>query len=123
MIYTFFLPQVTSLGDDEDGSGGSGDAIADLLAEISGEGSSDGDGSGGDPGSGGGGNGSSEEEEDPLELVEVSEDFYYMAHVMRLMAAMHSIVSLAMLVAYYHLKVREKEQKEKRGKGNGFFFF
>lgn len=70
---------------------------------MSGEGSSDGDASGGD--GSGGSNGSSEEEEDPLELVEVSEDFYYMAHVMRLMAAMHSIVSLAMLVAYYHLKV------------------
>lgn len=61
------------------------------------------------------GSGSSEEEEDPLELVHVDEDFYYMAHVMRLAALLHSIVSLAMLIAYYHLKVplaifkREKE--------------
>lgn len=45
----------------------------------------------------------------------MDEDFYYMAHVMRLAALLHSIVSLAMLIAYYHLKVplaifkREKE--------------
>lgn len=38
-----------------------------------------------------------------------------MAHVMRLAAILHSLVSLAMLIAYYHLKVplaifkREKE--------------
>lgn len=38
-----------------------------------------------------------------------------MAHVLRLMALLHSIASLAMLIAYYHLKVplaifkREKE--------------
>lgn len=38
-----------------------------------------------------------------------------MAHVMRLAAMLHSLVSLAMLIAYYHLKVplaifkREKE--------------
>lgn len=45
----------------------------------------------------------------------MSEDYFYMAHVLRLMALLHSIVSLAMLIAYYHLKVplaifkREKE--------------
>jgi len=50
-----------------------------------------------------------------LELVQVNQDFFYMAHVMRLAAMLHSLVSLAMLIAYYHLKVplaifkREKE--------------
>lgn len=58
-------------------------------------------------GSGSGENGSEEDDEEPQELVEVAEDYYYMAHVMRLLAALHSIVSLAMLVAYYHLKVLE----------------
>lgn len=40
-----------------------------------------------------------------IELVHVGEDFFYMAHVMRLAALLHSLVSLAMLVAYYNLKV------------------
>ncbi|KAK9885791.1 hypothetical protein WA026_013660 [Henosepilachna vigintioctopunctata] len=66
-------------------------------------------------GSGSGASDGSGEEEDPLELVHVDEDFYYMTHVMRLAAMLHSLVSLAMLIAYYHLKVplaifkREKE--------------
>lgn len=61
------------------------------------------------------GSGDSAEEDDLPELVHVDEDFYYMAHVMRLAAMLHSAVSLAMLIAYYHLKVplaifkREKE--------------
>lgn len=46
-----------------------------------------------------------EDDEDLIELVHVDEDFFYMAHVMRLMAALHTLVSLAMLIAYYHLKV------------------
>jgi hypothetical protein len=49
--------------------------------------------------------GQDDEEEDPIELVHVDEDFFYMAHVMRLMAALHTLVSVAMLIAYYHLKV------------------
>lgn len=53
-------------------------------------------GSGEDMGSG---------EEDPIELVHVDQDFFYMEHVMRLMALLHSLSSLAMLIAYYHLKV------------------
>lgn len=50
-----------------------------------------------------------------LELVHVNQEFFYMAHIMRLAAILHSLVSLAMLIAYYHLKVplaifkREKE--------------
>lgn len=91
-------------GDEE----GSGQMISDILAEMSGEGASgSGSGSGIEIGSGSGED-ESEEEEDAyaLEYVEVSEDFYYMAHVIRLMAILHAIVSLAMLVAYYHLKVR-----------------
>lgn len=93
------LNQVSSLADDSDEEGSGG--MADLLAEISGEGASGLAGSGLEMGSGSGEN--NEEEED--EIVEVDEDYYYMAHVMRLLALLHSIVSLAMLVAYYHLKV------------------
>lgn len=117
--------KVTTLGeDDDDGSGsgafgGSGSGMDSLMAEMSGSGS----GSGSIPevpiGGGDGGSeedgGSAEEEDDPLELVHVNEDFFYMAHVMRFAALLHSLVSLAMLIAYYHLKVplaifkREKE--------------
>lgn len=92
--------------DSEGGEEGSGQ-IVDMLAEMSGEGASgSGNGSGVEIGSGSG-EAESEEEEDEyaLEYVEVAEDFYYMAHVIRLMAILHAIVSLAMLVAYYHLKV------------------
>ncbi|KAL3284793.1 hypothetical protein HHI36_018934 [Cryptolaemus montrouzieri] len=91
--------KVSSLSEGIEGSGASGN---DDI--ISGSGS----GSGANEGSG-------EEEEDPLEMVHVDEDFYYMSHVMRLAAMLHSLVSLAMLIAYYHLKVplaifkREKE--------------
>lgn len=88
----------------EDG-GGSGSGITGIPDIIEGS---------GDNGSGMG-SGDSGEEDDGPELVHVDEDFYYMAHVMRLAALLHSIVSLAMLIAYYHLKVplaifkREKE--------------
>lgn len=82
---------------------GSG-SMADLLAEMSGEAPSGSGGSGVELGSGSGEDGSEEDEEVP-EIVEVSEDYYYVAHIMRLLAALHSIVSFAMLVAYYHLKV------------------
>jgi len=90
------------LTDDSD-EGASGQ-IPDLLEEISGE-SSGLTSSGMEFGSGSGENGSEEDDEEPQEFVQVAEDYYYMAHVMRLLAALHSIVSLAMLVAYYHLKV------------------
>lgn len=70
---------------------GSKEDISDILRDGSGEGSGLGSGE--------------ESEEDPLELVHVDEDFYYMMYVMRLAALLHSIVSLAMLIAYYHLKV------------------
>lgn len=86
---------------DEEGSG----RIMDLLTEMSGDGPSGLAGSGAELGSGSGENGSEEEEEEVQEFVEVAEDYYYMAHVMRLLAILHSMVSLAMLVAYYHLKV------------------
>jgi len=90
------------LTDDSD-EGASGQ-IPDLLEEISGE-TSGLTSSGMEFGSGSGENGSEEDDEEPQEFVQVAEDYYYMAHVMRLLAALHSIVSLAMLVAYYHLKV------------------
>lgn len=91
---------------DEEDSG----RMADLLAEMSGDGPSGLAGSGVEMGSGSGDDGSEEEDEEAQEFVEVSEDYYYMAHVMRLLAALHSIVSLAMLVAYYHLKVYFKTE-------------
>lgn len=100
------LIQVTSLAGDSDDEG-SGSTMADLLAEMSGDGPSGSGGSGVELGSGSGENGSEEEDDEVPEIVEVAEDYYYMAHVMRLLAALHSIVSLAMLVAYYHLKVLE----------------
>ncbi|XP_014249566.1 ryanodine receptor isoform X2 [Cimex lectularius] len=109
--------KVTTLGEDED-DGGSGAASAaksmeELLVELSGEAKSGEVENVSGVGSDGGGSG--EEDEDPLELVHVNEDFFYMEHVMRLAALLHSLVSLAMLIAYYHLKVplaifkREKE--------------
>lgn len=110
---------MTSLVDESE-NGESGESIASLLNEMSGEGmsgSGSGSGAGGsgiEIGSGGEGDGS-EEEEDPPEFVEVAEDFYYMAHVMRLMAVLHSLVSLAMLVAYYHLKVKHLFRRYKMG--------
>ncbi|KRG04792.1 uncharacterized protein Dmoj_GI18926, isoform L [Drosophila mojavensis] len=69
-------------------------------------------------GLGGSGDGSGDgdfEDDDIPELVHVDEDFFYMEHVLRIAALLHSLVSLAMLIAYYHLKVplaifkREKE--------------
>lgn len=108
------------MGEDDENAESSKEDLADLLG-----GSGSGSGSGSGLGSGGGLSGElggtsgdeagSEEEEDPIELVHVSEDYFYMAHVMCLMAIMHSLCSLAMLIAYYHLKVplaifkREKE--------------
>lgn len=80
---------MSSLSDDE--GSGSKDGGSGIIIDGSGEGSGSGEGE--------------DDEEDPLELVHVDEDFYYMTHVMRLAALLHSIVSLAMLIAYYHLKV------------------
>lgn len=95
--------KVTTLGEDnEDGSGGSELNNLDISGSGAIElGSADGSGEG------------EAEDDDPLELVQVDE--VYIEHVMRFAAAMHSLVSLCMLIAYYHLKVplaifkREKE--------------
>ncbi|XP_072162212.1 ryanodine receptor isoform X2 [Bemisia tabaci] len=103
--------KVTVIGGEEE-DGGSGDDFGglsgeDLLGSV-----------GLDAGSGedgGGSGGSGEDEEEPLEIVHVDEDFFYMYHILRFAAFLHSLVSLAMLIAYYHLKVplaifkREKE--------------
>lgn len=96
------LNQVTTLGEDgEDGDDGSssGEELADLMDELSAEVNSSEILSGEESG------GEVDDEEDLIELVHVDEDFFYMAHLMRLMAALHTLVSLAMLIAYYHLKV------------------
>jgi len=68
--------------------------VDELSAEVNSTESMSGEDSGGE-----------DDDEDLIELVHVDEDFFYMAHVMRLMAALHTLVSLAMLIAYYHLKV------------------
>ncbi|CAB0015939.1 unnamed protein product, partial [Nesidiocoris tenuis] len=111
------VSQVTSLGEDGDDDGSGEAAADDLLEELSGEvasamdvsriiGSAGGDtnGDGGGSGEDGGGSGE-EDDEEPLELVHVDEDFFYMAHVIRVAAIIHTLVSLALLIAYYQLKV------------------
>lgn len=66
-------------------------------------------------GSGSGSGADDGEDSDPPESVHVDEDFFYIEHVLRMAAFLHSTCSLAMLIAYYHLKVplaifkREKE--------------
>lgn len=90
--------KVSTLGVDGEGSGSK---EADLIGPGEGSGSGSGEGS--------------SEEDDPPEKVHVNEDFYYIEHVMRLAAFLHSVVSFSMLVAYYNLKIplaifkREKE--------------
>lgn len=96
--------KVTTFGEENEGSGDSD------LSDITGSGS--GSGAGGIELGSAEGSGEAEEE-GPLELVQVDE--IYIQHVMRFAAFMHSLVSLCMLIAYYHLKVplaifkREKE--------------
>lgn len=97
--------KVTTYGEDGD------EDVDDLLGFGSGSGML-GAGSGDDGSGSGDGDG---EEEEPLESVHVSEDFFYIEHVLRASAMLHSLCSLCMLIAYYHLKVplaifkREKE--------------
>lgn len=95
---------MTSL--DDDSKDDSTEIMGDLLTELSGEGSSGGSGSGLGKDFGSGEEEGSEDDEDLIEFVEVSKDWIFIAYLMRIMAIMHSIISLAMLVAYYHLKVR-----------------
>ena len=45
-----------------------------------------------------------DDDEDPMEHIHVDEKFSYLEHVIRFMAVLHSIISLFMLIAYYHLK-------------------
>ncbi|KOB76511.1 Ryanodine receptor 44F, partial [Operophtera brumata] len=72
-------PQVSTL----EGEGGEGSGIGDIIG-----------GSGSGAGSGSGD-----------EVVHIDEDFFYMEHVIKIAAAAHSVVSLAILIGYYHLKV------------------
>ncbi|XP_044571096.1 ryanodine receptor isoform X10 [Drosophila ananassae] len=102
--------KVTTLVEESDGSG-----EEELILGSGSGGGADITGSGFGGGSGDGGSGDGEIEDDVPELVHVDEDFFYMEHVLRIAAMLHSLVSLAMLIAYYHLKVplaifkREKE--------------
>ncbi|KAL0274262.1 UNVERIFIED_CONTAM: hypothetical protein PYX00_006731 [Menopon gallinae] len=111
--FILLLYKVTTLGEDEEGDGS--EEVEDVLENISGEVSGEVASAAAAASGSGEADGGSGEEDDPIELVHVSEDYFYMAHVLRLMALLHSIVSLAMLIAYYHLKVplaifkREKE--------------
>lgn len=94
--------KVTTFGEEnDDGSGGSDLNNMDVS------------GSGGVELGSAEGSSETDPEDDPLEIVQVDE--VYIEHAMRFAAAMHSLVSLCMLIAYYHLKVplaifkREKE--------------
>lgn len=63
---------------------------------------------GGTMGSGfgsGEGSGEGEEDEEALESIHVDEEYFYVEHVLRGCAILHSIISFCMLVAYYQLKV------------------
>ncbi|XP_076325648.1 ryanodine receptor-like [Tachypleus tridentatus] len=59
--------------------------------------------------------GSEEDEENLEEWLIIEEKFFYLGHIIRLFALLHSSVAFCMLIAYYHLKVplaifkREKE--------------
>ncbi|XP_043197981.1 ryanodine receptor-like isoform X5 [Amphibalanus amphitrite] len=90
------------------------ESAADLADQISGSGSGSGelDITGSGDGADGGGD---DDDEDGPEWIHVDDKYFFLEHVVRLMSIIHSIVSLFMLVAYYHLKVplgifkREKE--------------
>lgn len=45
-----------------------------------------------------------DDEEDSDEHIHVDERFIYLEHVVRTLSIIHSLISLAMLIAYYHLK-------------------
>ena len=45
------------------------------------------------------------EEADPIELVIITESYYYLNYIIRTLALTHSIVAFSMLIAYYCLKV------------------
>lgn len=70
---------------------------------------------GGEEGEGGEGDDGDGDDEEAEEYIHVDERFSYLASVLRGMAVLHSVISLFMLIAYYHLKVplaifkREKE--------------
>lgn len=102
--------KVTSFAEEGEGSG----EEELILGSGSGDGADVGGSGLGGSGDGGSGDGDFEDDDIP-ELVHVDEDFFYMEHVLRIAAMLHSLVSLAMLIAYYHLKVplaifkREKE--------------
>ena len=61
------------------------------------------------PGSGeGADSGGEDDDDDGPEWIHVDDKYFFLEHVVRLMSIIHSIVSLFMLVAYYHLKVRSR---------------
>ncbi|XP_035704010.1 ryanodine receptor isoform X5 [Folsomia candida] len=110
--FTLLFYKATAIADDmdDDGDGDDGSGLegsADLADIISGSGDNATSEEAEDE----------EEEDDIPELVHMDEKYnnYYLPHILRLMSVVHSIVSLAMLFAYYHLKVplaifkREKE--------------
>jgi ryanodine receptor 2 len=89
---------------------GDGSEEAASIEEILNSASDELDGSG-EVGSGEDG----DDDDGGLEIVEIDEKYFYVGYVLRLFAALHILISVAMLIAYYHLKVplaifkREKE--------------
>lgn len=59
---------------------------------------------GGEEGEGGEGDDGEGDDEEAEEYIHVDERFSYLASVLRGMAVLHSVISLFMLIAYYHLK-------------------
>ena len=48
--------------------------------------------------------GGDDDDEEP-EFIMVDQQYYYLEYVMRVMAVTHTLLSLCILIAYYHLKV------------------
>ena len=54
------------------------------------------------------------DDEDDVEHIHVDERFFYLEHIVRFMAVIHSLISLFMLIAYYHLKGKVTEREKKK---------
>ena len=47
-----------------------------------------------------------EDESDSSEWIHVDEHFYYIEYIIFLLGLLHALISIAMLIAYYNLKVK-----------------
>lgn len=75
--------------------GGGGDNGDEETALVEG---GDGD-SNGDNGNGG-------DDDEPMEEIVMKENYYYLEHILALLSLAHCLASIALLIAYYQLKVR-----------------